>query len=129
MKQLFVSYGIAKLLKEKGFNEPCIAYYGTVLLQFYWNTPNDKFCRNNEQYFTGENNQNAIAPLYQQVIDWFESKNIYITIELADTFDNVKLKSVVSQYKDSRLHSIYRSGYGEKYSVLSEAIKEAIKLL
>ena len=27
MKHLFVPYEIAKQLKEKGFNEPCLAYY------------------------------------------------------------------------------------------------------
>lgn len=57
----FVTYETAKLLKEKGFNEPCLAWYysdrsALGKLHLEYSEPNTKYHLN--------------APTYCQVIDW-----------------------------------------------------------
>lgn len=78
MKHLFVSYEIAKTLKEKGFNEECIAYY-LGSLEFR-GTEHDLVLVENEINKLENNWKTTIsAPLYQQVIGWFREKHgIYL---------------------------------------------------
>ncbi len=81
MKKQFVTYKIALKLKELGFNEPCFGYYevsnkikDVIRLRFI------------EHEDTNPSKQpklsnDCLAPLWQQVIDWFEEKyNIHIWI-------------------------------------------------
>ena len=79
MKEQFVTYKIALALKELGFDEECLAYFN-----------NDKYrdlictCENGMDgdftvyHYSGDVN----APLWQQVIDWFDNKNIIIGIDI-----------------------------------------------
>ena len=79
MKEQFVTYEIALKLKELGFDEECLAYFN-----------NDKYrdlictCENGMDgdftvhHYSGDVN----APLWQQVIDWFDNKNIIIGIDI-----------------------------------------------
>lgn len=69
MKKLFVSYEIAKLLKEKGFNESCIAYYETKVTLNFLDTHFGAIIPTNKDGFGVD------APLFQQVIDWFREKH------------------------------------------------------
>ena len=65
MKKLFVSYGIAKLLKEKGFNEECFGWYWlnqSEIIQY--SRCSAKHC------------VDVPAPLYQQAFDWFREKHM-----------------------------------------------------
>jgi hypothetical protein len=78
MNQLFLPYELALMAKEKGFDEPCMAYYN-----------DDKIlCIKKGNPLSGIINQdchrlNIIAPLYQQLIDWFREKhNLIITIDV-----------------------------------------------
>jgi hypothetical protein len=64
MEKLFVPIEIAILLKQKGFNEPCM-----------------KGVKNNEEFTTcgfsltnQGNTHDFILPLYQQVINWFKKR-------------------------------------------------------
>lgn len=71
MKDLFVPYKIAKQLKEKGFNEPCLTAYiveRKELLSIF--DSDDGFLKNTD-LIEGRYS----APLYQQVIDWFREKH------------------------------------------------------
>ena len=79
MKEQFVTYEIALALKELGFDEECLVYFN-----------NDKYrdlictCENGMDgdftvhHYSGDVN----APLWQQVIDWFDNKNIIIGIDI-----------------------------------------------
>lgn len=105
MKNLFVSYQVAAELKEKGFDEPCLAYFnGDVphIMSTRGTSSVDKMftCRNtflhdikNDLVLTPEENftENGIdivrskwgmkvsAPIFQQVVDWFfEKHKIYV---------------------------------------------------
>lgn len=74
MNEQFVPYEIALKLKEKGFDEECLAYWvdkdtlrgcGAILFEV------DGFFKNSlspEKYLIA-------TPLWQQVIDWLESKH------------------------------------------------------
>lgn len=73
MKEQFVTYEIALKLKELGFDEGCLAYYGDNILIF------DKHeyleCDIKVNYVLGwKYEMVTLAPLWQQVIDWFRSK-------------------------------------------------------
>lgn len=79
MKKQFTTYEIALKLKELGFDEECLAYFN-----------NDKYrdlictCENGMDgdftvhHYSGDVN----APLWQQVINWFDNKNIIISIDI-----------------------------------------------
>lgn len=72
----FVSFEIAKKLKEKGFNNECHAYYEPI-----------KHCLNISRVFktnTLAENYNCItAPTISQVLKWLrEEKKIYVLIEV-----------------------------------------------
>lgn len=82
MEKLFVPYELAIQLKENGFNEPCLGFYTTK-----YNYSDKSF---EPKLFISENEKETLmirrvvkdcsAPLYDQVIDWFENKGIEIKI-------------------------------------------------
>ena len=89
----FVSFDLAKKLKDKGFREECLAYY-TSEYTLYNNTiciTDDKYlCVSDIDYeeFLKSNNQETRwenicdAPTVSQVIDWLRNKmGIYVIIE------------------------------------------------
>jgi hypothetical protein len=61
----YVSFEVAKLLKEKGFDEPCIAIY------------EDKVLRTNTlcDYHNSELSSYVCAPTYQGVMKWLRIKH------------------------------------------------------
>lgn len=69
IQKLFVPYHLALLAKEKGFNEPCFAF---------WERFTNKIC-----YNQGIKNSNGLLqdqkeytlPLYQQLVDWFREEH------------------------------------------------------
>jgi hypothetical protein len=81
MKEQFVPYEIALILKEKGFHEPCFCFYrengqvaeGSICFGLLNNNLND--------VYDYEKHQNPIretivtAPLWQQVNDWLREKH------------------------------------------------------
>lgn len=94
MKEQFVPYEIANILKEKGFDEPCFGTYNSF----------GDFIQSNSEYPLPKNSDKlhddiwlkhiqthfpdhtpdmlCTAPLWQQVIDWLREKhNIDISIE------------------------------------------------
>ena len=91
MKEQFVTYEIAKQLKEKGFDEPCFGDY------FHFERHNQSILDYDEDRQkiitdnTDENITKYLAPLWQQVIDWLKSKGILIT-ELWDGWEYAKLE-------------------------------------
>jgi hypothetical protein len=80
----FVTFEIAKKLKEEGFNKECLAYY-TEDTEFYYNT----CCGSDvESAFRSFNSQpNSIcgkridAPIISQVLDWLrKEKELHVEI-------------------------------------------------
>lgn len=89
LQDQFVSYEIAKELKELEFDEPCLGYYSIIynsVDQSYsgqlvlGEDPEYLTCQKKMHFILGQNI--LLAPLYQQCIDWFREKhgiNIYVS--------------------------------------------------
>jgi hypothetical protein len=69
MKEQFVSYEIALKLKELGFDEHCLGIYVSQQLNPYL------MYSSQHDVFMATNNDGILAPLWQQVIDWFREKH------------------------------------------------------
>ena len=78
----FVSYEVAKLLKEKGFNEPCECAYsaeGQYLLSCYKGIA-DRRIKNDE---TLDFSYSSTAPTHEMAMAWLRKMyNIYYEIKL-----------------------------------------------
>lgn len=119
MENLFVSYEIAKQLKEKGFNEPCLGYYNDHL-----NSPKLRIRQTEgNQYF----DQLYLAPIYQQVVDWFREKHNLHVDSYFDSFYNGYYMARVCK-KDGIAH-YSRIESKDYYKTLNKAIEEALKLI
>ena len=72
MQEQFVTYEIALKLKELGFDEKCLGYYaGDHLILSV-----------RQQYYP---NKVTKAPLWQQVIDWFEKQGLIVYCNIVIT--------------------------------------------
>lgn len=122
-KKLFLNYEISKALKEKGFDENCLAYFKDQAN--FTNEPLD--CLMEIKY-----PQCIKAPLYQQAIEWIrESHNIEIRIFnggsghhwecILKHFPDGELLKVVNPPKDYNIKSYY--------ACLEQAIIESINLI
>jgi hypothetical protein len=76
MENQFITYEIAKQLKDLGFDEPCLACYTAAeTIQYPIGVSYD--CQERTYYLSG----GILAPLYQQVVDWFiEKHNLHIQV-------------------------------------------------
>jgi hypothetical protein len=120
MKHLFVPDNIAKLLKEKGFNEPCIAYYyGEELIAC--NVTAGEFVPYTVQKLKEDNH---LAPTYDQVLNWFRDKWIWIEVRLF-YYDGVHYLPQIAYANPL----IELDGCDDYYEGMNAAIKRAIELI
>lgn len=87
----FVSFEIAKKLKEKGFKEQCLAYY-TKDSCFYYNTSYGSDVENAFKSFNSRPNhicgKRIDAPTISQVLKWLrDEKGIHVCIALGEFSD------------------------------------------
>ena len=117
MKEQFVTYVIAKKLKELGFDEECLGSY------FEWPIPD-------RGTFELSLRGTVPAPLWQQVIDWFrEEYNLHIGITV-NQFGYGFMFSIIDLIKYKCIHDL-EGGPNEKYSynkAREQAILKAIEL-
>lgn len=120
MYNLFVPYNIAFLAKEKGFDEECFGKYFIKKKEFRLNSlghPNN--------YNDGSYGQGIFsAPMYQQIIDWFELKGVYLYA--FKSYGVWQWKRDIANSTDTFSKG---DGFKDKYKALNEAIKEAFKLI
>lgn len=136
MNHLFVTYEIAKLLKEKGFNEPCICQY--MIQDSTPEMSSPKVIKlvplvTSKAITVGilpkQVELNLCAPLYQQVVDWFREKhNINPTSKICSD------SRYMSDVSNNDSHDTYIKGvktgyYKTYYEALNKAIEEALKLI
>lgn len=79
MKDQFVTYEIAKRLKELGFNEPCWAWYNLPDqdTRYCYSEGRSPLVNDHEEWEAKCNNrqvENIGLPLWQQAIDWLREK-------------------------------------------------------
>ena len=120
MKKQFVTYEVALKLKELGFDEECLGYFGIqneLKIEISYNSDPNLIRRN----FIS-------APLWQQVIDWFREKhNIYIYIK--PVFDNLD-KSEMYQWEMKIKNRVFikNGDYKDFYETREQGILKAIEL-
>lgn len=130
MEELFVPYDLALKLKEKGFDLDCLGFYGDDG-KLYFDQPVSNFC-------DGINPLYTVAPLFQQVIDWFREKHdIYVFVA---PFVNYNVKNLqfttcvvfTGRYGREWRHNPFCPKEGDElfndyYKALTKAIEEALK--
>jgi hypothetical protein len=105
MNKEFVLYELAVKLKEKGFEEDCLAHYTLHGKQL--------IIRQTEFTYQGV----ILAPLYQQVVDWFETKH------------NLHIDRIWYDDKVTPARWVYHVEHQYAGSDYDKAIDEAIKLV
>jgi hypothetical protein len=135
LKSQFVPYSLAKALKEKRFDVPCLAKYtripkdniDTLLLEEQGVSKGVQIfgsCKNyNTKFYAKEGS--ISAPLWQQVIDWFRDEKYLDVMALPE---GAKYTALV---KSGTLHEcvFYQENFTSFYPALTIAIEEALKLL
>jgi hypothetical protein len=116
MEKLRVSYELALLAKEKGFDEPCFGLFvrkgNSFLLK---EMPNQQEC---EQFFGG-----ILAPIYQQLLDWLEAEhNIFVEVTYGKDSNSVwynwDIYSLIKPRKDDEtgdVGEVFETDIDEKF--------------
>ena len=76
IQEAYCSFEVAKLLKEKGFDEPCYQKYNS----------DGELSFNRVGYINSENPCDdfyALAPTHQMAMAWLRNKKIYIQIRMS----------------------------------------------
>lgn len=129
MKKEFVTYEIASKLKELGFNEKCLAYYLTLDGKVWRFASREEYDVIDEDLCVGRK-FTILAPLWQQVIDWFEKKydtHIVITV---NPYSNLKEVNGYKIYNSELRCVVNNENFTLSRCVAREkAILEAIKFV
>ena len=123
MKKQFVTYEIAKKLKELGLNEPCISEF-TIM-------KDDARLHLNNHFNTNEKIEpNLPAPLWQQVIDWLIEKfDLHICVEPYITSSNTRYEFKIMNSLDSFDEEWNQDGATSRQEAIEQAILKAIELI
>lgn len=125
MKKLFVPYELAVIAKEKGFNEPCLAFHFNEELLELIDNP-FKYPHLNEELIKYSNSSTCSAPLYQKIVDWLrEEHNIHISIKCWDNLYSY----IITKPTDKTFNFYSQIQRTDYYLNLQDAIKEAFKLI
>lgn len=113
IKERYVNLKVAKLLKDKGFNEPCVGYYspeGRLNLLTYAET--------NSEWF-----KNTSAPTQQMACDWIRDKyKIHIAVRFRNKMGYVGSVCDISN-PDNTLYMVDTKANTSIESVYNEALK------
>ena len=119
--KFYVSYEVARLLKEKGYDRECIAYY-----------QNDEFHPYSVNLYQLSINDKNAAPSYMnqysaptkaEAIDWLESKGMCIVVVRRTINNEVGWRYVI--YNQTEIIS----GFSTRLEAEEAAIIKACKLL
>ena len=140
----YVSFEVAKLLKEKGFDEACLYYYRTetTLGKEYTNLAFiDEYLHNSEIKYGTYEECVCTAPTLQMAMKWLrETYKLHIEVEVLKPYvlDDTKKRTVPSdrvefhasiiftdQWNDA-LEEFKNTGVGW-YSTYEEAVEAALK--
>ncbi len=115
MEKEFVTYEVAKKLKELGFNEECFGAFNSKR-EISWG-----FIR-----YTSQNEFEALAPLWQQVFDWFrKEKGIIILVdEILGYRANVHSNKAIELHPDT-----WFGGFISYEQARERAVLKALELL
>lgn len=124
VKEAYCSFEISKLLKERGFDEPCLKNYwdsDKELHNWSWSL---EFHTNKERNL---NTKDCAAPTHQMAMAWLrEVHNILIQIWILSDYGYwFNIEKLSDNYNHKELYSI---GLEDKYySTYEEATEAALK--
>ncbi len=124
MKHLFVSYEIAKQLKDKGFNGQCFCYW------YLGDTGNnvDHFVYEGSFMDYNTSDLSISVPLYQQIVDWFRDKH-GLSLQMSfDSFEDKEWDCVVMGL-DGTFNGSSLCFNKDYYKGLNELIEHALTLI
>jgi hypothetical protein len=116
IEEAYVSFEVAKMLKEKGFNEICRAAY----------TGGGKFITHHNYYSQGGGDE-CVAPTHQMAMKWLrEVHNIFIVIEphMYDYINEKNSSYVTSLWQGD---NYYENITSRDYPTYEEAVEASIK--
>ena len=124
MKHLFVTYKIAKLLKEKGFNEMCFAYYPSTCLNPDLLIPSQY--KETAIFYDRPHNTLTLAPMPQQAVDFIREK---LDIQINITWNKFYEKTPYQyEYRPTwRNEPVRPYGFGGMSETYNEALNSAIE--
>lgn len=121
------SYEVARLLKEKGFDEACTCLYYNGDLEFVNDNAYEHVMRNssiaNKDFIT--------APTHQMACDWLREKGICITIVYGDypSLNKVFWTPQINSLKGFNLPDDFYKDYDEYKDAVEAALKYALENL
>ena len=119
IKETYCSYEVAKLLKEKGFHEPCIATYNSTTKNFQVEEIYEDWTIHWKGYIS--------APTLQMAMKWLiEEKNILIVIEPHD-YDYINEKSKSFSWSLWAGGNYYECIESKDYPSYEEAVEAGLK--
>lgn len=139
MKKYFVSYDIAKALKDIKFDEPCVNLYraegydpSVVTIKFFtidqhWG---NSLTGLSPRYGDRIDENECLAPMFAQVLDWLRDKhNLHIVAEPKTSYPD---GMVGDEYYCQIYHNcnfVEDDGVRGYYETLEFGIKKAIELI
>lgn len=123
LEHLFMPYELALKLKEKHFNEPCLAWHDSDATdndEIEWETT----CNSDLSYI-----KNCTLPLYQQAVDWFREKyGVEIWVEYSGKTGKSRKRKYYSLV--NYVQGTIKEGFFYNHKgALNKAIEEALKLI
>lgn len=123
MKHLFISYELALIAKEKGFNDRCLASIN----------PDGQIEIGNTSYlmaFMKREKKDIFAPTHQQIVDWFRKKHdIVVSVFVGrDQHANSLMDNKIYFPEINNSGKEMQSKF-DYYEALNKAIEEAFKLI
>ena len=113
IKERYVSYEVATLLRNKGFNEPCRGVYEEKVLRI--NTLCD--------WFNSDFSEYVAAPTQAMACDWIRDKHkIHIVVRFESNHGYVGSVCDISN-PDNILYVVDTKGFPSIESVYNEALK------
>jgi hypothetical protein len=115
----YVSFETAKLLKEKGFDSPCMGRYSVRSREFHLDCT--KMCNNGGLF-------ECAAPTHQMAMKWLREIHkidIDIISRLSLNADNDHNYSYVIKHQYDKYH--YNTYTDGEYQYFEDAVEEAIK--
>ena len=124
IKEDYVSFEIAKLLKEKGFNEICRAAY----------TDDGKFITHHNYY--SQCKDEYVAPTHQMAMKWLREKGFHINASISYDYSEDADGNIIDK-RTFWLFEIFSSFGGDiiyteevnEYDSYEEAVEAALKYI
>lgn len=131
MEDQFVSYKLAKQLKELGFDKNCLGWWQLVGN----NIPKLNLEHSSSDWMQSDWTKTFLSPLYQQVLKWLrEEKHIILEVRPIDSWDSWTYqlwgKDDMAPFFQIYPHSDEDPFEGKTYEeALEEGLKAALKFI